>query len=173
MGVGVTCPNCRGNFAFICSNCNSVETEIYERLELANYFQTRSLYYLKCRVCDAEFDSAVCPECHTKVIPEKPFVTGDKGSGIKRCFIATACLDENSRMLDQLCVFRDEVLGKSKAGRQFVKYYYAYSPQMAAAIHRNSTLKSLVKYALVYPAYYAAMAAVGIVSFFGKKQRDS
>jgi len=173
MGVGVTCPNCRGNFAFICSNCSSVETEIYESLELTNYFQTRGLYYLKCRICDAEFDFAVCPECHTKVIPEKPFVTGDKGRGIKRCFIATACLDENSRMLDQLYVFRDEVLGKNHAGRQLVKYYYAYSPRLAAAIHRSCILKSLVKYAFVYPAYYAAMAAVRIVSFFSSEKSDS
>ena len=166
MGVGVTCPNCRSNFSFLCRNCNSVETEIYESLELANYFQTRSPYYLKCRMCQAEYDYAICPECQTKVIPEKPFVVGDKGRGIKRCFIATACLDENSRMLDQLYIFRDEVLNKTHLGQQFIKFYYVHSPGLAAAIHKNNHLKSLVKYILVYPAYYLSLAAVKIVSFF-------
>ena len=170
MGVGVTCPTCRSNFAFICRKCKSVETEIYESFELVNYFQTRSLYYLKCRMCQTEFDYALCPECQTKVIPEKPFVTGDKGHGpVKRCFIATACLDGNSRALNQLYVFRDEILVKNKTGRQFIRYYYALGPGLAAAIQRSNLLKLLVKYVLVYPAYYTSLAAMKIVSLLNKK----
>lgn len=170
MGVGVTCPNCRCNFAFYCPNCSSFETEIYESLELANYFQTRSLFYLKCRICKSEYDYAPCPDCHTKVIPEKPFVTGDRGRGIfKRCFIATACLDGNSKILNQLYAFRDEVLYKNRIGRQFITYYYAYSPRFAARIYKSSILKLLTKYLIVLPAYYTSLAFMKITSFFTHK----
>jgi len=170
MGVGVTCPNCRCNFAFFCRNCSSFETEIYESLELTNYFQTRSLFYLKCRKCKSEYDYARCPDCHTKVIPERPFVTGDKGRGIfKRCFIATACLDGNIKILNQLYAFRDEVLGEYKFGRQFITFYYAYSPRLAARIHKSKLMKLLAKYIIVYPAYYASLALMKIISFLEKR----
>ena len=121
-------------------------------------------------MCQTEFDYALCPECQTKVIPEKPFVTGDKGHGpVKRCFIATACLDDNSHVLNQLYVFRDEVLAKNKTGRQFIRYYYAHGPGLASSIKRSNLLKLLVKYLLVYPAYYASLAATKIVSLLNKK----
>jgi len=166
MGVGVTCPKCRSNFAFFCSNCNSVETEIYESFKLENYFQTRSLYYLKCRTCDAEFDYAICPQCQTKVDPEKPFVTGDRGGGrMKKCFVATVCLGENSPKLGHFYSFRDEVLAKSRLGRKLIHYYYIFSPGLADRLHRSRFLKLVVKNMLILPAYYLSLAAVKIFGF--------
>lgn len=160
MGVGVTCPNCRVNFAFICNKCSSIEAEIHEIFEPVNYFQTRSPYYLKCRTCQAEFDYAVCPECRTKIIPEKPFVTGDRArSALKRCFIASACLGQDNPLLENLYRFRDEVLERFWLGRWFIRLYYIFSPGLAAAMQRNHILRSMIKYVLIYPAWCLALAA--------------
>ena len=174
MGVGVTCPNCRNSYAFYCSKCSSYETEVYESFELADYFQTGTKYYLKCRRCLTEHDHTICPDCSTRIIPEEPFVTGDRGSGanVKKCFIATACLDENSHILDQLYEFRDEVLLKSHFGQQFVRYYYLYSPKPAACISTSKPLKTLAKYALVYPAYYVVQKVMRILALFNVKGEE-
>jgi len=170
MGVGVTCPHCRINFAFFCSNCKSYDTEIYSSLELANYFQTRTIYYIKCRSCEAEYDNVPCPACNTRIIPEKPFVQGDiGGANAKKCFIATACTGENSQIVKQLCSFRDDLLGKSHFGREFIKYYYIHSPSFAALMKRHRLLQALVKYFIIYPAYYAALAAMRFISLYKSK----
>ena len=172
MGVGVTCPKCRVSFAFYCSNCKSYDTEIYERSALANYFQARTIYYLKCRNCQFEYDYVFCPApaCNTRILPEETFVKGAKeGDNIKKCFIATACVGKNSQIVKQLCLFRDELLGKNQSGKQFIKYYYMYSPKIASCILRNDLLKSLSKYLIVYPAFYASLVAMKIISYYKNK----
>ena len=114
MGVGVTCPKCRMSFAFYCSNCSSYDIEIHESSALVNYFQNRAILYLKCRDCQFEYDDTLCPSCNTLIVPEQPFVKGDKGSrNTKKCFIATACVGEKSQIVRQLCLFRDELLVKN------------------------------------------------------------
>jgi len=166
MGIGVTCPHCRVNFAFFCSNCNSYDVETYTSLELANYFQTRTIYYLKCRSCRAEYDHVPCPVCNTRIIPEKPFVQGDTGgNNAKKCFIATVCAGEHSQIVRQLCAFRDELLARNKFGRQFIKYYYTHGPWFAALMKRSNLLRFLVKYTIVYPAYYSALVGLKFFSF--------
>ena len=170
MGVGITCPNCRNVFAFACEKCSSFETEIYKNLELAQYFQSRGAFYFKCRKCLAEFDYALCPGCGIRVIPEDPFVTGDKGGAPRSgwCFIASACVDERPDIIEQLCRFRDELLAKTRPGRTFIKFYYACSPPAARYISQRNPLKVLTRYLLVYPAYLAASAFLKMSAFLKK-----
>ena len=171
MGVGVFCPKCKNTFAFFCTNCSSYETEVFESAELINYFQTRALYYFKCRRCDSEYDYAVCPVCNKNILPVEPFVNGDKGKGsVKLCFIATACLDENSPILTQLYLFRDEFLKKHYLGRQFIRYYYMHSPKLAFLIQKNKLLQFFSKYLLVCPFYYASRLILKIINFHESKR---
>jgi hypothetical protein len=170
MGVGVSCPKCHTTFAFYCNKCSSYNTEIYKGYEPENYFLSRTAFYLKCRQCKFEYDYAICPDCHTKIFPTAPFVKGDSGEGnAKGCFIATACLDDNSRILNQLYLLRDELLEKNKAGRKLIKYYYIYSPAVASCIQKSFLLKSSAKFLIVYPAYLASLLAMKIISFLKKQ----
>jgi hypothetical protein len=166
MGVGVFCPKCKNTFAFFCNNCLSYETEVFESAELINYFQTRAIYYFKCRRCDSEYDYTVCPVCGKNILPVEPFVNGDKGKGsVKLCFVATACLDEKSPILPQLYLFRDEILKKHHLGRQFIKYYYVYGPKLAFLIKKNKLIRTFSRYLIVYPVYYASCLVLKIINF--------
>ena len=169
MGVGVTCPKCNISFAFYCNKCSSYDTEINKGFEPEKYFQSRAVFYLKCRNCKSEYDYALCPDCDTHIFPTAPFVRGDAGGEkIKGCFIATACLGDNNPILKQLYLFRNEVLEKNKIGKKFIKYYYLYSPTFASFIHKKNLLKSFSKYLIVYPAYYASLLAMGIIALYKK-----
>jgi len=169
MGVGISCPKCSTTFAFNCNKCSSYNTEIYKGYEPENYFQTRTVFYLKCRNCESEYNYAICPDCRAKVFPTSPFVKGDSGGGnTKGCFIASACLDGNSRILNQLYLFRDDFLEKSRMGRKFIKYYYMYSPLLASWILKSALLKSFVKFLIVYPAYYTLLVAMNFLSLINR-----
>ena len=165
MGVAVTCPKCHISFAFDCNKCSSYEVEIYRGFEPEKYFSTRAVVFLQCRKCKTEYDSVLCPDCDTQIFTTVPFVKGDEGGEKgKGCFIATACLGDNSKILKQLYLLRDELLGKNKIGKQFIKYYYTYSPSIASCIHKHNLLKSFIKYLIVYPAYYVSLLAMKIIS---------
>jgi len=168
MGVGVTCPKCNISFAFYCNKCSSYDTEIKKGFEPESYFLSRTIFYLKCRPCQSEYKYAICPVCETQILPKAPFaksIAGAGGGKIEGCFIATACLGDNSQILKQLYSFRDELLEKNKSGRQFIKYYYMYSPTLASGIYKSYLLKLFSKYFIVYPAYYASLVAMKIISF--------
>ena len=166
MGVGVSCPKCKSNFAFSCNNCSSYEVVVYEESKLVNYFQSTPVYYFQCQKCKSEYGHAICPVCSKKILPEFPFVAGDKGGGDRRkgCFIATACVGENSQIIKQLYVFRDELLGTNYFGKQFIRYYYSHSPKLAYYISRKKSLQLFSKYFIVYPAYYVSLAAMKVQS---------
>ena len=165
MGVGVSCPGCKSNFAFCCDNCSSYETVIYEDFKLVHYFQTRTIYYFQCQQCLFEFDYAICPVCSRRILPQYPFVVGDtRGRNDKKgCFIATACLGENSHIIRQLYVFRDELLETSYFGKLFIKYYYIVSPKLSLYISNRKLLKIFSTYLIVYPAYYTALVVMRIL----------
>ena len=68
------------------------------------------------------------------------------------CFIATAAYGTSSAVeIDVLRRFRDEVLLKSAAGRDYVGFYYAASPPVAEYIAEREWLKTLVRELLVDP----------------------
>lgn len=172
MGVGVSCPKCRSNFAFSCDNCSSYEVLVYEDSKLVNYFQSRALYYFQCQKCKSEFDFAICPVCSKKILPQFPFVAGDKGGGEtkKGCFVATVCVGENQQIISQLYRFRDEVLATNYFGKLLIRYYYLHGSKIAFYISRRKPLKLLIKYLIVYPAYYVSFAAMKIPDFLKNRQ---
>jgi len=98
-------------------------------------------------------------------LPQYPFVIGDKRGrkDKKGCFIATACLGENSHIIRQLYVFRDELLETSYFGKLFIKYYYMVSPKLSLYISNRKLLKIFSTYLIVYPAYYTALVVMRIL----------
>jgi hypothetical protein len=164
MGVGVSCPKCSTTFAFCCENCSSYSTEILKGFVPEKYFKSRTAFYLKCRTCQAEYDYALCPDCNTRIFPTAPFVKGDLGESPKGCFIATACLAVDSRILKQLQVFRDELLARSPPGKKFIHYYYRLSPGPAAFISKSPVLQALARLLVIYPAYCISFAGMRLLS---------
>ncbi len=74
------------------------------------------------------------------------------GSFADACFIATAAYGTNSaEEIDVLRDFRDEVLAKSAAGRDYIGFYYAASPPIADFIARHEVLRTLVRELVVDP----------------------
>lgn len=62
----------------------------------------------------------------------------------KGCFIATAAYGTPmAKEVITLYDFRDLVLNKSEAGRQFVSFYYRFSPAISRVIKRNSLFKAI------------------------------
>jgi hypothetical protein len=169
MGVGVSCPECKNNFPFYCKNCGSYQIVVHEALKLINYFQPRTIYYFKCQQCKFEYDYAICPACSRKILAQFPFVSGDtEERNNKGCFIATACLGEDSHIIKQLYISRDELLGKNYFGKMFIKYYYIHSPKLAFHISQRKPLKILAQYLIVYPAYYTSLVMMKILSLYKK-----
>lgn len=153
MGVGVSCPKCSTTFASYCTKCSSYDLAIFKGFVPENYFQTRTIFYLRCRACQTEYEYILCPDCQTKIFPTAPFVRGDSGKNLQGCFIASACLEANSPILAQLYLFRDEFLVRNRLGRKLIKYYYIYSPLIASRVSKCIIAKTLLKFLLVYPGY--------------------
>ena len=87
---------------------------------------------------------------HTHTNTETPAapVTGGGGGG-GGCFIATAAFGTPmAEEVKSLCEFRDQVLLRSPAGREFVKFYYTVSPSIADFIRNRPGLKAMVREAL-------------------------
>ena len=85
--------------------------------------------------------------CFTTVGGDNP--GSDSGGGGGGCFIATAAYGtEMAKEVKSLCKFRDDVLLKFPAGKQFVKFYYATSPPIADFIRNKPVLKAMVREAL-------------------------
>jgi len=71
---------------------------------------------------------------------------GDGGG----CFIATATYGSPMHpYVETLRDFRDKYLVSNKVGREFVDYYYKYSPSVANIIARSKPLKVIVRIHLV------------------------
>jgi len=71
------------------------------------------------------------------------------GGGGGGCFIATAVYGTPmAEEVKSLCKFRDEVLMKTTAGRDFVELYYKISPPIADFIRNKPALKAMVREAL-------------------------
>ena len=71
------------------------------------------------------------------------------GSG---CFIATACYgDYNSKEVLILREFRDEILSKSRIGKNFIMLYYKYSPKYANLLENTINAKVFVRKVILNP----------------------
>jgi len=83
-----------------------------------------------------------------KYTEEETTTTGGGGGG-GGCFIATASFGTPmAEEVKALTKFRDEVLLKTTAGRDFVELYYKTSPPIAEFIRNKPALKAMVREAL-------------------------
>jgi len=78
--------------------------------------------------------------------PHAPPPTPKKG-----CFIATAACSPNSYEVIFLSKFRDDVLIRSEAGRNFIKFYYATAPAIEKIIRNFKSFRVLVRIAFIKP----------------------
>lgn len=75
------------------------------------------------------------------------------------CFIATAAYGTQFSLdIDTLRDFRDQILMKSNAGRNFVRFYYENSPRYARMILDSPVARASVRAALVPVVWFAGMA---------------
>ena len=73
-------------------------------------------------------------------------IVASSGGG---CFIATAAFGTSmAKEVKSLCEFRDNVLLKTTAGRDFIKFYYKTSPPIADFIRNKPVLKTIVRIGL-------------------------
>ncbi len=85
--------------------------------------------------------------------PNYPARTEPPPAKTSGCFIATAaCGTELAPEVRALSKFRDEILNAYRAGRHFVRIYYAISPVVAALIRRSSMLRLVARVGVVMPA---------------------
>ena len=76
------------------------------------------------------------------------------------CFIATAAYGTSSAAeIDVLRNFRNEVLLRSEAGRDYVGFYYAASPPLADYISRHEVLRTVVREGVIDPIVCAVRFA--------------
>ncbi len=85
----------------------------------------------------------------------------------KKCFIATAAygstMDEH---VGALRLFRDEILGSFGFSKEWIKFYYKYSPQLADVIATNNFLKQTTRI-ILWPLVYLAKFSVVLKNSFG------
>jgi len=60
------------------------------------------------------------------------------------CFVATSVYGPNHRFTNVLRKFRDQCLLTYYGGREFVRFYYDYSPYVAEFLDENEYLKPVV-----------------------------
>jgi uncharacterized repeat protein (TIGR01451 family) len=92
----------------------------------------------------------------------------DGGGGGGGCFIATAAygsyLEPEVRILRE---FRDTLLLTNSVGRQFVEFYYEYSPPVADYIRDREAARTLTRWILtplIYAIQYPGMALLVMVA---------
>ena len=104
----------------------------------------------------------ICKKCNQEVTPVVSSVGGgscsvgrrDKfycpicGSTLatKGCFVASATYEgADAYEVSILRQYRDDVLAKSWAGKGFTRFYYRFSPLVAAVVERSPILKRVLR----------------------------
>jgi hypothetical protein len=87
------------------------------------------------------------PKCEFEFAYE---VTPEKSG----CFVATAVYnDYNHPVVLDLRFFRDNYLDKLNWGKEFINFYYKYSPGIANIIEKNKILRFLALISLIKPLH--------------------
>ncbi len=76
------------------------------------------------------------------------------------CFIATAAFHEEHSSVETLRQYRDIILLNRNLGKQFISFYYAYSPSVAEKLKQHACLKPLAR-VLLYPVVWLARVSLG------------
>ena len=87
-----------------------------------------------------------CGRRRWNVVDRERLKTGESPDTSFGCFIATAAYGiEMAKEVRSLCKFRDQVLLKYPAGRNFIKFYYKTSPPIADFIRNKPRLKAMAR----------------------------
>ncbi|MFL2869495.1 MAG: CFI-box-CTERM domain-containing protein [Pirellulaceae bacterium] len=88
-----------------------------------------------CTQCGTGYTKYTC-DCGTyNTHPTMKWV--DAEGKVKECFVATVCFgNPDHRVVEELRLFRDQVLKSNRMGRAFVDWYYRHGPALASAIKK-------------------------------------
>jgi len=111
-------------------------------------------------------------------IPKTP-ECGYYNSGASGCFIATAAYGSAFEPhVESLRRFRDEYLRRSALGRAFIRFYYRYSPPVAAIVGRHASLRLVVRALLTpvvlvieFPRTTGTLVAAALVLLLAGRRR--
>ena len=111
-------------------------------------------------------------------IPKTP-ECGYYNSGGSGCFIATAAYGSAFEPhVESLRRFRDEYLRRSALGRAFIRFYYRYSPPVAAIVARHASLRLVVRALLTpvvlvieFPRTTGTLVAAALVLLLAGRRR--
>ena len=96
--------------------------------KLSEFVKYSPLYSNIVRKAEKEFRRAKNPQAFRNFLKAC-------NATISRCFIASCAFESHSHpTVRTLCHFRDQVLKKHPSGRQFVKFYYRFSPGVAKGL---------------------------------------
>jgi hypothetical protein len=77
-----------------------------------------------------------------RLIDSSSHKSSDSSSGNDKCYVVTAASgSQHSDLVVFYREFRDEVLNRTKIGRNFIRLYYKKSPPLARLIENNRLLK--------------------------------
>jgi predicted RNA-binding Zn-ribbon protein involved in translation (DUF1610 family) len=131
----VKCPHC----GVSTTRRDAQPPELLEILRLRKKKKRKVFVY--CSHCGKEIDAEedVCPKCGVEILKKSDC-----------CIIATLTLPSDSKDLEYLRSFRDEVLKQSWFGRFLIWLYYSLSPPLALLICLSDRIKRLVRERFVY-----------------------
>jgi len=119
-------------------------------IQVGTQLEEGKTYYWQVQYCDSDglWSDWSTPTFFTTLITTPPPIPPQPGQG--GCFIASVCFGESSWQVKILKEFRDRYLLKNNIGKNFVRFYYAHSPEIAETLRENKPLSLLVKI-LLYP----------------------
>jgi hypothetical protein len=124
------------------SHPSYADRQMKAALKLAEFIRFTPIYPHIMRKADSQTRTAKNPEAFKRFLKLS-------NKTRPRCFIATSAYQGySSTTVQALCLFRDQRLKQTPAGRRFVRLYYRFSPQAACFLDRHPALKPTVRWLL-------------------------
>ena len=132
-----------------CSQCGNEVLKVHYCKQCNKHTAARTEYHRTSGFSWDQSSMAFCTSCNQQV-------AGPEKSG---CFIATATMGSpNDPAVLALRYFRDNTLLASSWGQRFVDLYCRLSPPIADWIRDKASVRSVLKWVFILPAYFTLRA---------------